>query len=78
MKNCEAENAEMLANLSTIINTTLGQLNLTGLSTLQVQTLKDDVTKNITGGLRECNKEKFLTEVSGKKTSEDDSPWNTR
>lgn len=59
MENCEATNSELLQSL----NTTLYQLNTTGLNSQQVEWLKGNTTNNVTSGLLKCDLQGFLTDV---------------
>lgn len=59
MENCEARNAELRQNL----NTTLQQLNITGLNPQQIEWLKGNTTNNHTSGLQKCDIQAFLSDV---------------
>lgn len=59
MENCEARNEELRQSL----NTTLHQLNTTGLNPQQVDWLKGNTTSNVTSGLLKCDIQTFLTDV---------------
>ena len=59
MENCEARNAELRQNL----NTTLQQLNTTGLNPQQLEWLKGNTTNNVTSGLQKCDIQDFLSDV---------------
>lgn len=59
LDNCVASNAKILESL----NTTLHQLNTTGLSSQHVEWLKGNTTTNVTSGLQECDLETFLIDV---------------
>ncbi|KAJ7360468.1 hypothetical protein OS493_015569 [Desmophyllum pertusum] len=60
LDNCEASNAKILESL----NTTLHQLNTTGLSSQHVEWLKGNTTTNVTSGLQECDLETFLIDAA--------------
>lgn len=59
MENCEARNAELRQNL----NTTLQQLNTSGLNPQQLEWLKGNTTNNATSGLQKCDIQDFLSDV---------------
>ena len=59
MENCEARNAELRQNL----NTTLQQLNTTGLNPQQLEWFKGNTTNNVTSGLQKCDIQDFLSDV---------------
>lgn len=59
MENCEARNAQLRQNL----NTTLQQLNTTGLNPQQLEWLKGNTTNNVTSGLQKCDIQDFLSDV---------------
>ena len=59
MEDCEARNDELQKTL----NTTLHQLNTTGLNPQQVEWLKGNTTTNVTSGLQKCDIQDFLTDV---------------
>ena len=59
MESCEARNEELMQSL----NTTLHQLNTTGLNPQQVEWLKGNTTKNVTAGLLKCDMKAFLSDV---------------
>ena len=59
MEDCEARNDELRQTL----NTTLHQLNTTGLNPQQVEWLKGNTTSNVTSGLQKCDIQAFLTDV---------------
>lgn len=59
MENCEARNAELRQNL----NTTLQQLNITGLNPQQIEWLKGNTTNNDTSALQKCDIQEFLSDV---------------
>lgn len=60
MENCEARNAEVRQNL----NTTLQQLNTTGLNPQQLEWLKGNTTNNVTSGLQKCDIQDFLSDAA--------------
>lgn len=60
MENCEARNAELRQNL----NTTLQQLNTTGLNPQQLEWLKGNTTNNVTSGLQKCDIQDFLSDAA--------------
>ncbi|XP_073234308.1 sodium-dependent neutral amino acid transporter B(0)AT3-like [Porites lutea] len=60
MENCEARNAELQKNL----NTTLHQLNTTGLNPQQLEWLKGNTTNNVTSGLQKCDIQDFLSDAA--------------
>lgn len=71
MEDCEARNDELRQTL----NTTLHQLNTTGLNPKQVQWLKGNTTSNVTSGLQKCDIQAFLTDVRVDLNSVILSPW---
>ena len=71
MEDCEARNDE----LRQTVNTTLHQLNTTGLNPQQVEWLKGNTTNNVTSGLQKCDIQAFLTDVRVDVNSVMLSPW---
>lgn len=61
MENCQRRNDELRQSL----NTTLQELNTTGLNPQQVEWLKGNITNNVTSGLLKCDLQTFLTDVRG-------------